>query len=303
MKLRRRRKPDPEAMEALRRARAEAFQARTEGARVRLRGAALETRRRLRPVGRPFASLLGGVLGRIAPVVTGALLFVIRLFAALLAGILEVSQVVLGRIGRAAAATGTFLSIHVQRLGTLAVVAAVAAVALGVSQFFDYQAVVAGEPDYSGEVGTVAPPPVTHEEAAGDAHLYLLLPVAAGALALIWLTYRGNWRLGRWIAALGLLGIVVSLAIDLPQGLDAGTDSVAFSGSDAELIEGFWAQLFASAALVLCGLALGGEVRRRAGREDAPEPSEPRSRRALWKRRPRTAADGGGIAAGGGAGS
>jgi len=302
MRMRRRKRPDPEAMQALRQARAEAFQARTEGIRVRVRGAGLETRRRLRPVVRPFAALLGTVLGWIAPIVTGALLFAFRLLAALLALIVGVSEAVLGLLGRAATATGRYLSIHVQRLGTIAVVAALAAIALGASQFFDYQAVVAGEPDYSGEVGTVAPPPVTHEESAGSAHLYLLLPVAAGALALIWLTYRGNWRLGRWIGALGLLGIAVTLAIDLPQGLDAGTEGVAFSGSDAELIEGFWAQLCASVVLALCGPALGAEARRLGGQR-SPEPREPDAGRPAWRRRPPAAADGGGIAAGGGAGS
>jgi MFS family permease len=306
MRLGRRRKPDPEALEAVRRARTEALQARTEGIRVRVRGAALETRRRLRPVARPFASLFSATLGRIAPLISGALLFLLRLVAALVALVLEVGQAVLGwlgaRIGRATSATYRFLLAHVQFRGTLAAVAGIAAVALGISQFFDYQAVVAGEPDYRGEVGTVAPPPRTDEEVAGGAHLYLLLPVAAAALGLVWATYRGNWRLGRWVMVLGLLGIAVSLIVDLPQGLDAGVDSVAFSGSDAELIEGFWAQLCASVVLAITGAALGAEVRRQTEGEGTPEPSEPRRRRALWRRRPRTAADGG-VAAGGGTSS
>jgi len=304
MGLRRRRKPDREQLGAIRRARTEYLQAHRDEVRLRVRGTALETRRRLRPVARPFAALFGGVLGRIAPLVTNSMLFVLRLLAGLVSIVSTVGEAVFGwlgaRIGRATAGTWRFLLVHVQPRGTIAFVAAAAAVAIGVSQFFDYQAVVAGDPDYAGEVGTVASPPVTHHEVAGSAHLYLLLPVAIAALALVWATYRGRWRLGRWVMALGLLGIAVSLIVDLPQGLDGGVDSVAFSGSKAELIEGFWAQLSASMVLAVSGYVLGLQAHRGA---EGAEMGDPRRRRALWRRRPRPAADGGEIAAGGGAGS
>jgi hypothetical protein len=45
----------------------------------------------------------------------------------------------------------------------------------------------------------------------------------------------------------------VALAIDLPRGLDAGRPGLAFSGSEAELLQGFWAEVAYSAVLVLCG--------------------------------------------------
>jgi hypothetical protein len=304
VKLRGRIKPDPEQLERVRRARTEALQARADEARLRVRGTALETRRRARPFTQPFGALIGGALGRIAPFITGFVMLVLSLLAGLVSTVLAVGQAVVGRlagwVGPAVSGTWRFLLAHVQTRGTLAFVAAAAAVALGASQFIDYQAVVAGSSDYAGEVQTVAPPPVTHAETAGSAHLYLLLPVAIAALALVWATYRGNWRLGRWLMALGLLGIAVTLIVDLPQGLDGGVEEIAFSGGDAQLVEGFWAQLFASAVLAISGYALGVEVNR--GAEGTSE-SGPRRRRALWRRRPRTAADGGEIAAGGGAGS
>ena len=305
MKIRRGNKLDREQLRAISRARTEYLQARRDDLGVRLRGTALETRRRLRPVFRPFAAAVGGLLGLIAPLVTYPILFALRLFAGLVSGLSRIGQTVFGwlaaRIGGATAGTWRFLLAHVQAKGTFALVAAAAAVALGVSQFLDFQAVVAGAPDYAGEVQTVAPPPVTHSELAGSAHLYLLVPVALAALALVWATYRGNWQLGRWVMALGLLGIAVTLIVDLPQGLDGGVDSVAFSGSKAELVEGFWAQLASSVVLAISGYALGMEARRAA--EGTHEVSEPRRRRALWRRRPRSAADGGRIAADGGAGS
>jgi hypothetical protein len=43
------------------------------------------------------------------------------------------------------------------------------------------------------------------------------------------------------------------MAIDLPQGLDAGRPGLAFSGSDAVLLQGFWAEVACSATLMLCG--------------------------------------------------
>ena len=305
MSLRRRIRPDRDQLERVRQARADAHEARRTEAQIRVRGTALETRRRIRPFTQPFAALLGRVLGWIAPLVTGFLMMVLSLLAGVVSVVLNVGQAVFGRlggwIGRTVAATWRFLLAHVQSRGTIAFVCAAAAVGLGVSQFFDYQAVVAGASDYAGEVQTVAPPPVTHAELAGSAHLYLLVPVAIAALVLVWATYRGNWRLGRWLMALGLLGIAVTLIVDLPQGLDGGVEEIAFSGGEAELVEGFWAQLCSSVVLAISGYALGLQTHRVA--EGAPELSEPRRRRALWRRRPRAAADGGEIAAGGGTGS
>ena len=131
-----------------------------------MRGTALETRRRLRPVARPFGALFAGVLGRIAPLVTYPILLLLRLFAG--DGVRDLhgrreGLRLAGHPGRSCRHGHLALRslAHVQPRGTLAFVAAGAAVALGVSQFFDYQAVVAGASDYAGEVRTVAPPPVT----------------------------------------------------------------------------------------------------------------------------------------------
>jgi hypothetical protein len=81
----------------------------------------------------------------------------------------------------------------------------------------------------------------------------VLIPVAVAAVVLIIGAYRGEKRLAGAVAICGLLGLAVALAIDLPQGLDAGRPGLAYSGSDAVLLQGFWAEVACSATLMLCG--------------------------------------------------
>jgi hypothetical protein len=221
--------------------------------RVRARGTALETRRRTRPMLSPFERLLSGI----APYISGALLLVVKLLAALVALLLEVTRVAVAWIAQrtdtGAVATARALARIVTPMNTVAFVGAAAAILLGVSQFFDYHGVVVDADAYAGKVGSVAPAPITGTGIAGSAHLWVLIPVAIGALALVIATYRGRPDLAWGVAICGLLGVAVSLAIDLPQGLDAGRPGLSFSGSDAVLLGGFWAQLSASGALILCG--------------------------------------------------
>ena len=143
----------------------------------------------------------------------------------------------------------------------------VAAACLGVSQFVAYRGVEVGQPHYSA-VSSIAPAPQTDRIDAGAAHAYVL----AAARAARDRDRRGGaghralapGPAGRRCSA--LLGIAVSLAIDLPKGLDAGTAGTAFEGANATLAEGFYAQIFASAALVLCGWVLSARpaAKRRA---------------------------------------
>jgi hypothetical protein len=127
------------------------------------------------------------------------------------------------------------------------------AVCLVVSQFVSYRSIEIGQSAYAGL--TAASPPTVGVKNAGAAHAYLLVPIAllaavAGALAL-----RPSRRgLGRVVIVLGLLCIAVILLVDLPAGLDAGTQTSRFAGAKAVLDNGFYAQLAAAAGLVLGGL-------------------------------------------------
>ncbi len=152
------------------------------------------------------------------------------------------------------------------------------AICLIVSQFVDYRAVEIGQPGYAG-LPTVTTPPTVDVKTAGEAHSYLLVPLAllAAVLGLAAVSHRRRW-LGRVVFALGLAGIAVVLLVDLPNGLDAGAQASRFAGARATLYEGFYAELAASAGLALGGLALS--LNRRPARHRLKRPRRTRGRRA-----------------------
>ncbi|MFN2613017.1 MAG: hypothetical protein ABR536_06590 [Solirubrobacterales bacterium] len=167
------------------------------------------------------------------------------------------------------------------------VVAAVAigcAAALGLSQFVHYTGVAVDAGAYAGKIGTVAPAPVAQVKDAGSAHFYVLLPIAAVAIGLTFFALRGNWRVGRLVSFCGLVGIAVSLIVDLPKGLDAGQAGVAYNGAKAELSDGFYAQLAAAAMLFVSGAVLSSLLHQRQ-----PNSRRPRRRLARRTRRERQA--------------
>jgi hypothetical protein len=240
---------------------------------TRLRWALHQTGRRLRPVAAPVA----GFFAWIGRPVTRALLLVVQLIAALIAVVLEIGQTVVRWVGAVLLSAALIVveatRRHVNPRSTVAFVGVAAAVGLGVSQFFDYHGVAVDAPAYSGEIGSVAPEPITDRQTAGSAHLWLLLPVAALAALLIVAAYRGRPRLAGGVAICGVIGLAVAVAIDLPQGLEVGRPGLAFTGTEARLLEGFWAEVACSAVLILCGGLLAhysrgvtGERRRRRGR-------------------------------------
>jgi hypothetical protein len=240
---------------------------------VRLRGAALETRRRLRPLAAPVAAFFSWI-GR---PVARALLFVIQLIAALVAVVLELGQVAIRWVGAVLLSAALIVveatRRHVNPRSTVTFVGVCAAVGLGVSQFFDYHGVAVDAPDYAGQIGSIAPVPITDRQTAGSAHLWILLPVAGLAAILIVAAYRGRPRLAAGVAVCGLIGLAVALAVDLPQGLEVGRPGLAFTGTQAQLLQGFWAEVASSAVLILCGGLLAyysrgvtRERRRRRGR-------------------------------------
>lgn len=157
----------------------------------------------------------------------------------------------------ARAATRTSAVLTPERAVCLAILAA--AVCLGVAQFTEYRAVELGEPGYAGLPGGAAAPTAAGES-AGTAHAYLLLPVAAAAALLGLIVLRNGARrgLGRLVFALGAISLAVALLIDLPAGLDAATEEARYSGANAVLENGFYAELAAAVGLMLGGALLVG---------------------------------------------
>jgi hypothetical protein len=165
------------------------------------------------------------------------------------------------------------------------------AACLAVAQFVEYRAVEIGQPGYAGL--PAATPPTVAAETAGEAHAYLLLPVALLAAALAALAMRNPRRrgLGRVVFALGALSLAVVLLVDLPAGLDAGEQTSRFSGATAVLFDGFYAEIAAAAGLMLGGALLSRARKPRLARTQGAR----RSARTLLARkqggRPRTQPD------------
>jgi hypothetical protein len=171
------------------------------------------------------------------------------------------------------------------------------AVCLVVSQFVTYSSVEIGQPAYAGL--TAAAPPTVGAERAGEAHSYVLIPLALIAAIVATMMLRTERRgLGRIVVGLGLLCIALILIVDLPAGLDVGAQSSRFSGATAVLENGFYAELAAATGLVIGGLlyyarpcririnlsgrAASARRRRRRRRDSSPRkvarrPSRPRS--------------------------
>jgi hypothetical protein len=129
-----------------------------------------------------------------------------------------------------------------------------AGICLVASQFIDYRGVEIGQPGYAG-LPQVAKAPTVEVRTAGDAHAYLLAPIglAAAVLGLLGLV-RERRKYGLLVAGLGLFAIAVILLIDLPAGLDEGSQSSYFAGATAVLEDGFFAELAAAGGMVLAGL-------------------------------------------------
>ncbi|MEO8091954.1 MAG: hypothetical protein ABI726_04505, partial [bacterium] len=145
--------------------------------------------------------------------------------------------------------------------------AVAAAILLAVSQFADYREVRAGVPA-SAEVEAIAPPPQISDtaETAGSAHAFLPLAAAIATVVIVALAMLGRWRLARVLVFLGAGVIVISLAIDLPKGLDEGSTAVEFEGAEARLLGAFWVEILCGFVIAICGPLLARSLGPDAGR-------------------------------------
>ena len=157
------------------------------------------------------------------------------------------------RVGAATSRAATRASGVITPQRAICGVIVASAVCLIVSQFVSYRSIEIGQPAYAGL--TAASPPTVGVKTAGEAHSYLLIPIALlAAIAGVMTLRPGRRGLGRVVVALGLLCIAVILLVDLPAGLDAGAQTSRFASAKAVLDNGFYAQLAAAAGLVLGGL-------------------------------------------------
>jgi len=281
-------KPERRAMIAAARQRIRAARA---AAGRRLRGAVPATRKLDRAADRQLRRawpLLarGGRAARSAARRAGRRL---RPAGALLFRLLSVLERRLLRLAAGSRRAATRISAVLTPQRAICLTIAGAAVCLVVAQFVEYRAVEVGQQGYAG-LPAAAEAPTVGGETAGQASAYLLVPVGllAGALAAWAAIDKRRRGLGRIVFALGLLSLAVVLIVDLPTGLDAGAEAARFSGAEAVLHDGFYAQIAAAAGLMLGGLLLSMKALRTRKRHGyrPRKPSMARTQRG--RRRART---------------
>jgi hypothetical protein len=172
----------------------------------------------------------------------------------------------------------------------VAAVAVAVLIALAASQWVDYRSVSVGNFAYTGGVEAVAPAPAVDSERAGNAHGWVMIPLAAVGLVLVVAGLAGRRRAALGLCVVGAAAIAISLLVDMPKGLDEGSAAVAYEGAEAHLLEGFWVQIVAGAALIAIGLLLASYLRPARASEKEERRAPKRSRRpklgAIGKRRP-----------------
>ena len=219
---------------------------------------------------------------------------------------LHVLRPVLIALWRLARGALRFVERHVTPARAVALVALVAAGALAASQWLDYHSVSVGSDAYSGTVGAVAPPPEVESEIAGNAHGWVMLPLALGAIVALVVALTGHRRAALLLVPIGIVVLVIAVVVDVPKGLDEGDAAIAYEGASATLLKGFWMQIAAGVVLIACGLMLprylrpapatarapsgptlfqqaGSAIRKRARKPKLQRPSRPRRPRPKRK--------------------
>ncbi|MCB0860233.1 MAG: hypothetical protein KDB54_06220 [Solirubrobacterales bacterium] len=256
----------------------------TEKQRIEARRAR-QARRRHKPVeGNPLskgmratgieirrtASFLGGAvlsaLAALGPAFSAAGMGLVWLIERAGAGLKALGR----QVGRASAAVGRAV-VALDRVITpgraLVLIAAVAAVLLGVAQFKGLGQIEIGQSGYSGFQDLAKAPAIDHTTPA-DVHTDVFVPIAVVAFAAALVILLGSVapsakrfsslrRLASMLlVAIGLLTLAVALLVDLPDATDTAEASLAYSGVEAVLLSGFWLELAAGAALAASGFAL-----------------------------------------------
>ena len=296
---RRKAKPDAEAKAKpdAKKPKAEPKKPRAEAKKPKAKVAALRRpatkgkRRRRVPSGKPAQALAGGA-GKIGSGIRTAVTEVLKLGREMIAIPVQlwltVAEVAGGivlrawqrvvrptllaawRVGRA---TLAYAERHVTPAQGVFAVALVAVGALAASQWLDYHSVSVGTDAYSGTVGAVAPAPEVESEIAGEAHSWVMLPLAVAALVVLTIAVTGRRRAAALLIPIGIAVLAITLIVDLPKGLDEGSAAIAYEGASASLLEGFWMQLATGAVLIFCGLLLPGYLR--PARAGAARPTGP----------------------------
>ncbi len=157
------------------------------------------------------------------------------------------------------------------------VVAVVATICLGASQFGNYRAVEVGAPQYRG-VEAIAQAPELQRRSPRTAHGITVVLIAVASGLVLALAVARNRRLARLLVFFGAAVIAISVLVDAPKGLREGSVGVAYQGANAILLGSFWVQLASGVTLIVVGPMLAVELGERGARRSRR--ARRRSRRA-----------------------
>jgi hypothetical protein len=147
----------------------------------------------------------------------------------------------------------------------LVVVAVVATISLGASQFGDYRAVEVGAPQYRG-VTQIAAAPELNRRSPRTAHGIWIIAIAIAAALVLGLAVARNRRLARLLILLGAAVVAISVLVDAPEGLHEGSVGIAYQGANAILLGPFWVQLASGVTLIVLGPLLAVQLGERGAR-------------------------------------
>lgn len=192
------------------------------------------------------------VLGSAARSLLEAVIFIGEGLLGILGAIRRTVAGLLTRLGRVVERVDRVLT-PVRAAGLICLLGCVALV---VSQFTDYRAIEIGRPNYAGVLDLTGAPRVdalTPFQAHSVLVLVLAAVAAAGTVATL---VTGRGRPASLAAAAGLATVIVSVAADLPRGLDLGEAEIAYVDAVAVLLGGFWLQLAGGVVLTVAGCVL-----------------------------------------------
>ncbi len=220
----------------------------------------------IRRTGSFLGSAVIAALASLGPVFSSVGMGLVWLIEKIGKGLKRLGQLVarsVAALGRVVVAADRVITPH----RALLLVAAIAAVLLGVSQFKGLGAIEIGQPGYTGIEDLARAPAVDRTTPAGI-HTRILVPIAAVAFLAVVIIGLGSVksmarRFARWrrlasmvLVTIGLLTLVVALLVDLPDATDTAEWELAYAGVKAVLLSGFWLEVAAGATLTLAGFAL-----------------------------------------------
>lgn len=243
-----------EARRARRRRPVRASQKRAGGGNPLSRG----VRAFLTEIGRAVAFIAGLVpallnaLGSAARSLLEAVIFIGERLLGLMTGLGRTASTLLAGLGRAVNGLDRVLT----PVRAAALICLLGGLALAASQFIDYRATEIGRPEYVGVLDLTSAPRVDVLTPLQTHSVLVLVLAVVGVVGTLTTLITGRRRPAALVALAGLVSVIVSVAVDLPRGLELGEAEIAYADAVAVLLRGFWLQLASGVILAVGGLVL-----------------------------------------------